>query len=107
MELDHGDVLFTSRLLSLDETGCVVDAGDETASDLGVEGAGVPCLFNLQNLLDPGNDLMGRGVGWLIKVDDTVVLEHVDGTVSRRVAAREGRKVGCFNVELVEILQID
>ena len=41
------------------------------------------CLFNLKNLFDPGDHLMGRGVGRLIKVDDTVVLKHVDRTVGR------------------------
>lgn len=83
MELYDSNVLFTSGLLSLNETGCVVDAGDETASYLGVEGAGVACLFNLKNLLDPGDDLMGRGVGRLIEVDDTVVLKDVDRPVGR------------------------
>lgn len=39
------------------------------------------CLFNLKNLLNPGDDLMGRGVGGLIEIDHTVVLKHVDRTV--------------------------
>ena len=34
MELNDGNVLFTRRLLSLNETSCVVDAGDEAASNL-------------------------------------------------------------------------
>ena len=37
------------------------------------------CLFNLKNLLDPGDDLVGRGVGGLIEVDDTVALELNEG----------------------------
>jgi len=41
----------------------------------------VACLFNLKNLLDPGDDLVGRGVGGLIEVDHAVVLENVDRTV--------------------------
>ena len=40
-------------------------------------------LVNLEDFLDPGNDLMGRGVGGLVQVDDTVLLEDVDGAVGR------------------------
>jgi len=75
MELDDSDVLFTCGLLGLDEAGSVVDAGDEATGDLGVEGAGVTGLVDLENALDPCNDLVGGGVGWLVKVDDTVALE--------------------------------
>ena len=39
MELDDCDVLFTSGLLGLNEAGGVVDACDEAACDLGVQGA--------------------------------------------------------------------
>ncbi len=34
MELNDGNVLFTSGLLSLNKASCVVDAGDEAASNL-------------------------------------------------------------------------
>ena len=37
MELDNGDVLFTGRLLSLDESGGVVNANNEAASDLRIQ----------------------------------------------------------------------
>lgn len=107
VELDDGNVLFTSGLLSLNETGWVVDAGDQASSDLGVEGAGVACLFNLKNLLDPGDDLVGRGVGGLIEVDHAVVLENVDRTVCGWVTAGEWGEVGGFDVEFVKILKID
>jgi hypothetical protein len=39
MESNHPDVLFTRRLLSLDETGGTIDAYDETAGDFWIEGA--------------------------------------------------------------------
>jgi hypothetical protein len=34
MELNDGNVLFTSGLLSLNKTSCIVDASDEAASNL-------------------------------------------------------------------------
>jgi hypothetical protein len=67
----------------------------------------VACLFNLKNLLDPGDDLVGRGVGGLIEVDHAVVLENVDRTVCGWVTAGEWGEVGGFDVEFVKILKID
>jgi len=104
MQLEHSNVFFTSRLLSLDQSGGILDADDEAASDLGIEGTTVTGLLDLQDLLDPGDDLMGRGVGWLVEVDDTVVLEDVDGSLSGRVAAGEGGEVVGLHIEFVEVL---
>ena len=39
-------------------------------------------LVNLENFLDPGDDLVRGGIGGLVKVDDTVLLEDVNGAVS-------------------------
>jgi hypothetical protein len=61
-------------------------------------------LFDLEDLLNPGNDLVGRGVGWLIKVDDTVVLEDLNRSLGGRVSTGKGSKVGSLDVELVEVL---
>lgn len=61
-------------------------------------------LFNLEDLLNPGDDFVGRGVGWLIKVDDTVVLEDLNRALGGRVSAGKGSKVGGLDVELVEVL---
>lgn len=58
VELNDGNVLFTSRLLGLDESGGVVDASDEAASDLGIEGARVAGLVNLENSLNPGDNFV-------------------------------------------------
>jgi len=104
MQLEHSNVFFTSRLLSLDQSGGILDADDEAASDLGIEGTTVTGLLDLQDLLDPGDDLMGGGVGWLVEVDDTVVLEDVDGSLSGRVAAGEGGEVVGLHIEFVEVL---
>jgi len=105
MELDDGDVLFTSGLLGFDESGGVVDAHDEAASDFRIEGAGVTGFVDLQDFLDPSNDLVGRWVRWLVKVDNTVGLKNINGTVSGGVAAREGSEVRRLDIELVKVLQ--
>lgn len=41
VETDNAHVLLTGALLGLDETGCTVDADDQTTSDFGVEGTTV------------------------------------------------------------------
>lgn len=61
-------------------------------------------LFNLEDLFDPGNDLVGGGVGWLIKVNNTVVLKDVNRALGGRVSTGKGSKVGGLDVELVEVL---
>jgi len=39
------------------------------------------CLFDLEDLFHPSDDFMGRRVRGLVEVDNTVVLEHVNGAV--------------------------
>ena len=58
MELDDGNVLFTSGLLCLDKPCCVVNADNEAASDLRVKGARVASLVDLEDFLDPGDNLV-------------------------------------------------
>jgi hypothetical protein len=41
VELEDGDVLLTSGLLSLNQAGSIVNAGNQAAGDLGVQGATV------------------------------------------------------------------
>jgi hypothetical protein len=41
VKLDNCDVLFTSRLLSLDKTGGIVNAGNEATCDFRIEGTRV------------------------------------------------------------------
>ena len=98
VKFDNSDVLLTSWLLSLNESGGVVDASNEATSDLGVEGTRVTSLVNLEDLLYPGNDLVGGGVWWLIKVDHTVVLKGFDGALGGRETAGKGSEVGCLDV---------
>ena len=61
-------------------------------------------LLDLQNLLDPGNDFMGRRVGRLIEVDNTVMLELVNGSLVRRESTGEGSEMAGFHVEFLEVL---
>ena len=71
VEADDGNILLTSTLLGLDETGGTVDADDEAAGNLGVEGTAVAGLLDAEDAAEPRDDLMRRGVGGLVEVDDT------------------------------------
>ncbi len=62
MELDDGDVLFTGGLLSLDQSGGVVDAHNEATSDFRVQSTRMTGLVNLQDFLDPCDNLVRGGV---------------------------------------------
>ena len=62
-------------------------------------------FFNFKDFFNPGDDLVGGWVRRLVKVDHTVVLEHVNRAVRGRVATRKGREVRCFHVKPVEVLQ--
>ena len=93
MELDDSDVLFTSRLLGLDQTRRVIDANNEATGDLRVKSTRVTSLVNLQDFLDPSDDLVGGGVGGLVEVNDTVLLKDVDGAVRGGVSAGKGSEV--------------
>ena len=104
MQLDHGNVLFTSALLGLHQSCSVVDAHDEAASDLWIEGTRVTSLVHLEDLLDPGDNLMGGWVGWLVKVDDTVVFVHINWTSCWGISAWQRGEVARLDVELVEVL---
>ena len=62
-------------------------------------------FVNLQDFLDPGDDLVGGWVRGLVEVDDTVLLQDVDGTVRGGVTARERSEVGSFHIEFVKVLE--
>ena len=74
MQLDNCDVFLTSRLLSFDQAGGVVDAHDEASSDFGVESARVARLVDFEDFLDPGDDLVRARVRRLVQIDHTVLL---------------------------------
>jgi len=49
------------------------EADDEYSGDFWVEGARMTCFLDSEYAFDPGDDLMGARVGWLIEVDDAVL----------------------------------
>ena len=51
VKADNADVLLTSTLLGLDETGSAVNADNQASSDLGVEGSRVTRLLNAASTL--------------------------------------------------------
>jgi hypothetical protein len=104
MELKDTHVLFTGGLLGLDESSGVFNADNEASSDLRIESSTVSGLLDLKDLLDPGNDFMGRRVGRLIEVDNTVMLELVNGSLVRRESTGEGSEMAGFHVEFLEVL---
>jgi len=104
VQLENSHILFACGLLSLDKARCVVAAGDEAACDFWVERARVTCLLNLKDLFDPGDDFVRRGVRGFVQVDDTVVLENVDGPLCGGVAAGQRCEVIGFDVHAVEVL---
>jgi hypothetical protein len=90
VQADNADILLSSTLLRLHETGRAVDADNKAASNLWVESSAVASLLNSRNLLieshrclgigstqvpqdalDPSYDLMTGGVGGLVEVDHT------------------------------------
>jgi len=62
VEFDDCNVLLTGTLLGLNESSCIIDASDKTASDLRIESTTVASLFNFQHLFDPGNDFVRTGI---------------------------------------------
>ena len=71
MELEDADVLFSSALLRLDQSSRSADADNQATSDLRIEGARVAGLLDLENSLDPSDDLVGGGIRRLIDVEHT------------------------------------
>lgn len=90
---DDADVLFTRSLLGFGQSGGSLETDDEAAGDLGIEGARVAGLLNIQDLLDPGDDFVGAGIGGLVEVDDTVLQVLLEGPLERGVSGGDGSVV--------------
>lgn len=105
MELEDTHVFFTGRLLSFNESGGVLNANNKASSNLRIEGTRMSGLLDLKDLLNPGDDFVRRRVGGLIEVDNTIVLEDINGSLSRRVTTRKGSEMASFNVEFLEVLE--
>lgn len=61
-------------------------------------------LVDLQDALNPGDDLVRGGVRGLVQVDDTVSLEFGHRAGRGGPAAGQGREMVGLHVQLVEVL---
>lgn len=108
VESDDTNVFLTSALLSLDQSGGTVQTDDQTTSNLGIKGTRVTGLIHLsdifEQLLDPGDDFVGRGVGGLIQIHNTVLQMFFDGSSEGIRSVRDGGVVSRLDVHLVVIL---
>jgi hypothetical protein len=77
-------------LLGFGQSGGSLETDNEAAGDLGVEGARVPGLLHIEDLLDPGDDLVGAGIGGLVEVDDSVFEVFLDGPLEGGVSGGDG-----------------
>lgn len=101
---DDADVLLSCGLLRLNEPGGSVEADDEAARDLGIQGARVASLIDLEDALDPGDDLVGRGIGGFVEVYDAVLEVLCKIALEGRGAAGDGRVVGGQNIHSFIVL---
>ena len=62
-------------------------------------------LFDFQNASDPGDDLVGGGVGRLVNVDDAGADVVLDGSLQGRAAVWDGGEMGRSHIELIPALQ--
>ena len=62
------------------------------------------CLIDFQDSLDPGNDLVGTWVGWLVEVDHTILLEDVNWPVQGRVSTWQWSEMIGLNIQLIIVL---
>jgi hypothetical protein len=66
------NVLLSSTLLRFDQTGCAVNADNETSCDLGIQSTAVTRLLAPKNSFDPSNNFVRRRVRRLVQIDDAV-----------------------------------
>lgn len=64
-------------------------------------------LVDLEDALDPGDDLVGGRVRGLVKVDDSVALELDEGASCGRPSAGQRGEVRGLHVQLVEVLSLN
>ena len=103
VKTDDADVLLTSRLLRLDEAGGPVDANDKAAGNLGIERSGMSGLLDAQDALDPGHDLMTRGVGGLVQIDHTIREMRLERSGQGRRSGGDGGIMRGTDVKLIII----
>ena len=62
-------------------------------------------FLDAQNAFDPGDDLVGGGVGGFVEIDDAIANVFVDGPAKGGVAAGDGGVVAGADVEFIVIFQ--
>jgi hypothetical protein len=114
---NDSNVLLSGGLLGLHHASCSFDADNEASSDLRVESTGMASLLNSQDSTNPSNDFMGRWVGWLVKIDNSVsvwlrmisVQQKPDifkeRPLQRGIAMRKRKKMPCADVQPVVIFE--
>mmetsp|Transcript_24263 Transcript_24263/g.52200 ORF Transcript_24263/g.52200 Transcript_24263/m.52200 type:complete len:369 (+) Transcript_24263:459-1565(+) len=105
VELGDADVLLSGALLRLDEPRRPVDAHDEVARDLGVQGAAVPGLLHPQHALEPSHDLVRGRVSRLVEVHHTIADVLLQWALQRGVARGDRGVMPRPHVQLVVVLQ--
>ena len=65
------------------------------------------CFVDFEDFLDPGDDFVGGWIRRLVQVDHTILLQDVNGSICRRVPARQRGKVRRLDIQLVEVLETE
>mmetsp|Transcript_13087 Transcript_13087/g.33250 ORF Transcript_13087/g.33250 Transcript_13087/m.33250 type:complete len:264 (+) Transcript_13087:848-1639(+) len=105
MQPHDGDVFLARVLLRLYEAGRAVDADNQAARHLRVQRAAVPCLLDAQDALEPGDDLVRRGVRRLVEVDDAVLEVVAQWPHERRVPTGNRCVVARARVQVAVVLE--
>lgn len=71
VQSEYCNILLTRTLLALHQSRGPVNADNQTARDLGIEGTRVTGAINAENALQPCDDFVGRRVRGFVEVDDT------------------------------------
>eukprot|EP00983_Pelagomonas_calceolata_P041269 1137998-Pelagomonas_calceolata.AAC.8 len=105
VEAGDAHVLLASTLLRLYQARGSLDADDEIACDLGVEGAAVAGLLNAQHAPNPRHHFMRGGVGGLVQVHTAVGHVLLERTLEGRIAGGDGGVVPGTHIQLVIVLE--
>ena len=62
------------------------------------------CLVYLKDFLDPSNHFMGGRIRGFVQVDDAILFQNINGSISGRIAAGKGSEVRRFHIELIKVL---
>ena len=88
VESEDRDVPLAGVVEHLRGAGGVTEEDGQTAGDLRVQRARMGGAFLAGQVTDPRGDLVGRGAGWLVEVDDAEREQFLDGALVGRAAER-------------------